>query len=246
MSSRPPDVLIVEDDESISEAVAFHLRKAGMAVTATPDGRAGLRALEAALPDALLLDLMLPHVDGWHILREVRARAPQVPILVMSARTGEHDRVEALSLGADDVIAKPFAMRELVARVAAALRRAAVAAHAGPRGAVTQGDLTIDPDRLSVTIAGRPVALTPREWKLLWVLAKGATGPVTRDVIFRGVWGGERGHGDRSVDVLVRRLRRKVDEIDGAFTYVQTHHGVGYRFEAVPRVMPGARPRGPG
>ncbi len=242
MEHPPPNILIVEDDESISEAIAFHLKKAGMAVTVALDGLAGLRAVKASLPDAMVLDLMLPNVDGWHIIREVREWAPQVPILVVSARTNEHDRVEALSLGADDVIAKPFSMRELVARIGAALRRSAVAADQGSRAPITEGELTIDPDRLTVTISGRAIDLTPLEWKLMWVLAEGTSRALTRDVIFRKVWGGERGHGDRSVDVLVRRLRRKIDEIEGAFTYVQTQHGVGYRFEATPRVMPGALP----
>lgn len=240
MADDQAHILVVEDDESISEAIAFHLARAGMRVTTALDGDDGLRALRGGPPDAMVLDLMLPNVDGWHIIRDVREWAPQLPILVVSARTSEDDRVEALRLGADDVIGKPFSMRELVARVAAALRRSAVA-QAGPRAPIVEGELAIDPQRLSVTVAGRPVALTPLEWKLLWVLAESAARVLTRDVIFQRVWGGERGHGDRSVDVLVRRLRRKIDETAGAFTYVQTQHGVGYRFEATPRAMPGER-----
>ncbi len=242
-AETPPRILIVEDDESIGEAVAFHLSRAGMEPVVAGDGLAGLRALRAELPDVLVLDLMLPHVDGWHLIREVRGWAPRLPIIVVSARTNEHDRVEVLGLGADDVVAKPFSMRELVARVTAALRRASVTSD-GDRAPVREGDLVIDPDRLSVSIADEPVDLTPLEFKLLWVLAEQRARAMGRDLIYRRVWGGERGHGDRSVDVLVRRLRRKVDEIGGRFTYVQTQHGVGYRFEAVPRRMPAAgRPR---
>jgi two-component system alkaline phosphatase synthesis response regulator PhoP len=242
MDTETPRVLVVEDDESIREAIVFHLRKAGLATVAAADGLAGLRMLRAELPDVLILDLMLPHMDGWHVIREVRGFAPRLPVIVVTARTNEHDRVEVLGLGADDVISKPFSMRELVARVTVALRRAAVVAADVERRPVSEGDLVIDPERLSVTIDGRPVDLTPLEFKLLWVLADSRGRSMSRDAIYRLVWGGERGHGDRSVDVLVRRLRRKVDETGGGFTYVQTQHGVGYRFEATPRAMPGARP----
>ena len=184
---------------------------------------------------------MLPGVDGWHLIRQAREWAPRLPIIVVTARTNEHDRVEVLSLGADDVMAKPFSMRELLARVTAALRRTAVENAQSDRLPVAEGELSIDPERMSVIVAGRPAELTPLEFKLLWTLAEGRERTLSRDEIFRRVWGGERAHGDRSVDVLVRRLRRKVDEVGGSFTYIQTLHGVGYRFQATPRVMPGLR-----
>jgi DNA-binding response OmpR family regulator len=233
-----PRVLVVEDDESIGEAVAFHLGREGMRVEVAQDGLVGLRALRTGLPDVLVLDLMLPGVDGWHLIREVRAVAPALPILVVTARTNEHDRVEVLGLGADDVIAKPFSMRELAARVNAALRRAALAEADRPPSPVAEGDLRIDPERLVATVADRPVDLTRLEFRLLWVLAEDGGRALSRDEIYRRVWGGDRAHGDRSVDVLVRRLRRKVDEIGGRYTYVQTTHGVGYRLSAVPRSFP--------
>jgi len=240
MESTKPQILVVEDDESIAEAVAFHLERAGMNPSVAGDGLAGLRALRTDLPDVLVLDLMLPGVDGWHIIREVRDWAPRLPVIVVTARTNEHDRVEVLSLGADDVLSKPFSMRELVARVTAALRRNAAAEAFAGREPITEGDLVIDLDRLAVTIQDANVDLTPLEFKLLCVLADHRGRAMSRDVVFRRVWGGERGHGDRSVDVLVRRLRRKVDEIPGRFTYIQTQHGVGYRLEAMPRSLPGA------
>ena len=211
-----------------------------MAPQIAADGLAGLRALREELPDVLVLDLMLPHVDGWHIIREVREWAPRLPVIVVTARTNEHDRVEVLGLGADDVLSKPFSMRELVARVSAALRRTATSEAFAERAPLTEGDLMIDLDRFTVTIEGVPADLTPLEFRLLCVLADHRGRAMSRDVIFRRVWGGERGHGDRSVDVLVRRLRRKVDEIPGRFTYIQTQHGVGYRLEATPRTLPGA------
>lgn len=240
---EPPRILIVEDDASTAEAVAFHLRAAGMEPTIAHDGPAGLRALRSGAPDALILDLMLPEVDGWHIIREARGWAPRLPIIVVTARTNEHDRVDVLALGADDVMAKPFSMRELIARVTAALRRTAVENAGSSSLPVSEGELSIDPERMSVIVSGRPAGLTPLEFRLLWTLAEARDRALSRDEIFRRVWGGERVHGDRSVDVLVRRLRRKVDEVGGRFTYVQTLHGVGYRFQATPRRLPGGHER---
>jgi DNA-binding response OmpR family regulator len=233
-------ILIVEDDESTAEAIAFHMRAAGMEPTIAADGLAGLRAMRNGSPDAVVLDLMLPGADGWDLIRQAREWAPRLPIIVVTARTNEHDRVEVLSLGADDVMSKPFSMRELLARVTAALRRSAIESAQSVHVPVVEGDLSIDPERLSVIVAGRPAELTPLEFKLLWTLADERSRALSRDEIFRRVWGGERGHGDRSVDVLVRRLRRKVDEVGGDYTYIQTLHGVGYRFLTTPRRMPGA------
>lgn len=233
-------ILVVEDDESTAEAVAFHLRAAGLAPTLAADGREGLRALRAEPPDVVLLDLMLPGVDGWHLIRQAREWAPRLPIIVLTARTNEHDRVDVLALGADDVMAKPFSMRELLARVQAALRRAAADEADAAGEPAVEGELSIDGARMVALLAGRPLDLTPLEFRLLVTLADGRPRALGRDEIFRAVWDRERGHGDRSVDVLVRRLRRKVDEVGGAYTYVQTLHGVGYRLLATPRRMPGA------
>ena len=149
-------ILIVEDDESTAEAIAFHMRAAGLEPTVATDGLAGLRALRSASPDAVVLDLMLPGVNGWHLIRQAREWAPRLPIIVVTARTNEHDRVEVLSLGADDVMAKPFSMRELLARVTAALRRTAVENAQSERLPVAEGELSIDPERMSVIVAGRP------------------------------------------------------------------------------------------
>lgn len=240
-----PNILVIEDDEAISEAIAFHLDRAGFQPVVALDGLAGLKALRQELPDVLVLDLMLPHVDGWHIIREVRDWAPRLPVIVVTARSNEHDRVEVLALGADDVLSKPFSMREFVARVSAAVRRTAAAEAFAAREPFRAGDLELDLDRLAVAIAGVPVDATPLEFRLLCVLAEHPGRAMSRDVIFRKVWGGERAHGDRSVDVLVRRLRRKVDEIPGRYTYVQTQHGVGYRLEAMPRALPGTVARTP-
>jgi DNA-binding response OmpR family regulator len=228
--------LVVDDDPSIAEAMAFHLDRAGLRTEIASDGLAALRAIQGDPPGVLVLDLMLPHVDGWFLVREVRRRLPDLPIIVVTARTNEHDRVEVLSLGADDVLAKPFSMRELVARVRGALRRrAALAASRSRPAPVTAGDLVIDPERMTVTLAGGPVALTPLEFRLLWLLAESGGRALSREEIHRQVWGRERPHGDRSVDVLVRRLRSKVDESSDRYTHIQTLHGVGYRLEPIPR-----------
>lgn len=236
--TRQPRILIVEDDDATGDAMEFHLARGGLETRLVRDGLAGMRALTAEVPDVLVLDLMLPHMDGWHLIRRVREWAPQLPIIVVTARTNEHDRVEVLGLGADDVMAKPFSMRELRARVRAALRRSAAVSADAERAPISEGDLRIDPERLTAEIGGRAADLTPMEFRLLLTLADARQRALSRDEIYRKVWGGERAHGDRSVDVLVRRLRRKVDEVGGEYTYIQTQHRIGYRLYAVPRRMP--------
>ncbi len=233
-------VLIAEDDDSTAEAVAYHLARAGFAPSVAKDGLAALTTLKARLPDAVVLDLMLPHVDGWSIIREVRRWAPHLPIIVVTARPDEGERLEALRLGADDLLKKPFSARELVTRLDTALRRADMLGE-GTAASLSMGDMVIDRDRLEVRIAEEVAPLTPLETKLLWIMAEEHGRTLSRDEIFRRVWGGDRPHGDRSVDVLVRRLRRKVDEVGGHYTYVQTEHRVGYRLEAAPRAFPMGR-----
>ncbi len=245
MTDRPT-VLIVEDDESTAAATAYHLAKAGYAASVSRDGLAAIAALKSWQPDALVLDLMLPHRDGWGVIREVRRWAPHLPVIIMTARA-DADRGEAMRLGADDLLRKPFPARDLLARLEVILRRADMRVPADAVGAPV-GDLEIDRTGREVRVAGSPVALTPLETTLLWILMDGRGRTVTRDEIFDQVWGGARRRGDRSVDVLVRRLRRKVDEAGGAYTYVQTDHGWGYRLEAVPKAFPlpgRRRPQGP-
>ncbi|MBM3665315.1 MAG: response regulator transcription factor, partial [Actinobacteria bacterium] len=210
-------VLVVEDDDSTATAVAYHLARAGYAVSISKDGLAAITTLKGWRPDALVLDLMLPHVDGWSIIRDVRRWAPELPIVVMTARQGESERLEALHLGADDLVRKPFSARELVARLEAIFRRADVLAPTTP-GEVSLGDLEIDRDRLEVRVAGSLAPLTPLETRLLWILLEEKGRTLSRDEIFDRVWSGEPTDGDRSVDVLVRRLGRKVDEAGGQYT----------------------------
>lgn len=239
-------ILVVEDDESTARATAYHLTKAGYRASISKDGLAALTALKAWQPDALVLDLMLPHVDGLSIIQDVRRWAPDLPIVVMTARQEEKDRLEALRLGADDLLRKPFSAKELIARLEALFRRAEVRVGDDlPDGAdVSLGDLEVDRTRLEVRVAGEVAPLTPLETKLLWILVEEKGRTLSRDEIFRRVWGGERQRGDRSVDVLVRRLRRKVDESGGQYTYIQTEHKQGYRLQAVPKAFPLRRHRG--
>lgn len=230
-------VLIVEDDESTANALAYHLSKAGFGTSISRDGLAAITTLKGWRPDALVLDLMLPHVDGWSIIEEVRRWAPTLPIVVMTARQEESERLRALRLGADDLLRKPFSAREMVARIEAAMRRVEITADE-PEGLASMGDLEIDRARLVVTVGGEVARLTPLETKLLWILAEEQGRTLTREQIFERIWGGERPDGDRSVDVLVRRLRRKVDEGAGNYTYIQTELRKGYRLAAVPRAFP--------
>jgi hypothetical protein len=235
-------VLIVEDDESTANALAYHLSKAGFGTSISRDGLAAITTLKGWRPDALVLDLMLPHVDGWSIIEEVRKWAPTLPIVVMTARQEESERLRALRLGADDLLRKPFSAREMVARIEAAMRRLEIAVDE-PVDTSSMGDLEIDRARLVVTVGGEIAKLTPLETKLLWILAEEQGRTLTREQIFERIWGGERPEGDRSVDVLVRRLRRKVDEGAGNYTYIQTELRKGYRLAAVPRAVPLANRR---
>ncbi len=230
-------ILVVEDDDSTATAVAYHLTRAGFSVSACRDGLSAMTTLKGWRPDALVLDLMLPHVDGWSIIRDVRRWYPDLPIVVMTARREEPERLDALRLGADDLLRKPFSARELITRLESLFRR--LEARGGDEaGEVHIGDLEVDRSRLEARVAGQRTALTALETKLLWVLLEARGRTLGRDEIYDLVWGGARRAGDRSVDVLVRRLRRKVDEVGGLYTYVQTDPGRGYRLEAVPRTLP--------
>jgi DNA-binding response OmpR family regulator len=224
-------VLIVEDDDTIATVMAFHLRGAGLAVRLAADGARGLRAFRRERPDVLVLDLMLPEISGWQILEQVRREDALVPILVTTARVNEEDRVHVLAMGADDVMAKPLSLREFVARVQGMVRRARLPVGAGGYGLVLQDDLEIDPETLTVTLAGSPAELTPLEFQLLWALVRHHDQVLSRDQIFRLVWQRERGHGDRSVDTLVKRLRSRLERVEpGRSHLIETIAGVGYRY----------------
>ena len=227
-------ILIVEDDEAIAESIAYHLGRSGYRTLRAADGGQGLRLFRQQRPDLVILDLMLPQLDGWRFTQEVRGEDPRVPILVCSARTSEYDRVHGLELGADDYVTKPFSMKELTARVHAHLRRAE--SHRRPDGAraIEAEGLVIDPEQVQAFVDGRSVGLTPREFEVLFALARSGGKPLARERVYREVWGYEMMHGDRSVDVFVRKVRQKLAAARPDRSYVQTHYGVGYRFEPGP------------
>ena len=165
-----PRVLIAEDDHVIANAMATHLRRAGMDVEVAEDGDRAIAKLRYERPDVAVIDLMLPGTDGWRITETLRAEGIETPIVIVSARGSEHDKVHALGIGGDDYLSKPFGMRELVARVEAVLRRAGMKAAAGSETIVAEG-LVIDPDLHAAILEGADVGLTPTEFRLLYVLA---------------------------------------------------------------------------
>ncbi len=226
-------VLIVEDDEVIARGMAEHLRAAGFDAIAVGAGEVGLARLRYENPDVCVLDLMLPGVDGWRLIETARSEGIGTPILVVRARGTEHDRVHALEIGADDYLVKPFSMKELVARVKAAVRRG-VRAQDTPRGdAIEIEELRIDPREVQAFVAGTNAELTPTEFRLLYTLALEQGRVVTRDELLQRIWGRRQSHRDRTVDVFVRRLRDKIDKQAPRHTFIQTRYGVGYKLDAV-------------
>jgi DNA-binding response OmpR family regulator len=224
-------VLIVEDDAVIAEGMARHLAAAGFDPIVTPKGDQGLARLRFERPDVVVLDLMLPGRDGWSVIEAARAEGIATPIVVVSARGTEHDRVHALEIGADDYLVKPFSMKELVARVRAASRRAS-RRDDRPRGEpIDIEELRIDPLEVQAYIDGESAELTPTEFRLLYQLALERGRVVTRDELLQKLWGRRELHRDRTVDVFVRRLREKIDARASRHTFIQTRYGVGYRLE---------------
>jgi DNA-binding response OmpR family regulator len=231
--SEVAKVLIVEDDGVIADGMARHLSTAGFDPVVVGRGEQGLARLRYERPDVVVLDLMLPERDGWSVIEEARAEGIGTPIVVVSARGTEHDRVHALEIGADDYLVKPFSMKELVARVRAASRRAARRDDT-PRGEPIEiEELRIDPREVQAFIDGESVDLTPTEFRLLYQLALERGRVVTRDELLQKIWGRREAHRDRTVDVFVRRLRDKVDRRAPRHTFIQTRYGVGYRLEPV-------------
>jgi DNA-binding response OmpR family regulator len=228
-------VLIVEDDDVIAQGMSRHLAAAGFDPLWVRDGDLGLARLRYEKPDVCVLDMMLPGVDGWKLIETVRSEAIGTPIVVVSARGSEHDRVHALEIGADDYLVKPFSMKELVARVAAAARRSSIRDEL-PRGEPIEiEELLIDPRQVQAYVAGESAELTPTEFRLLYQLALDQGRVHTRDELLQKLWGRRQGRRDRTVDVVVRRLREKVDQPAPTHTFIQTRYGVGYRLQPLPK-----------
>jgi DNA-binding response OmpR family regulator len=228
-------VLIVEDDTVIAKAMATHLRHAGLQVEVSERGDLAMKKLRFERPDLAIVDLMLPGMDGWRVIETLRAEGVAIPVIVVSARGSEQDKVHALGIGGDDYLAKPFGMAELVARVEAAIRRAAIPATRSQSEKVHVPGLVVDPDLHRALIDGSDAELTPTEFRLLSVLASERGRVMTRDQLQQRVWGVPYRPRDRSVDVCVRKLREKLDNRSDHYEYIHTHYGVGYRFDAVLR-----------
>jgi two-component system, OmpR family, response regulator VicR len=226
-------VLIVEDDAMIGRGIADHLTLGGFDPMVVDNGETGLARLRYEQPDVCVLDLMLPRVDGWHIIETARHEGIGTPIVVVSARGTEEDRIRALEMGADDYLVKPFAMPELVARVRAAARRGASAAPRDRGDVLHFEELLIDPRNVQAYVDGMSVGLTPTEFKLLHALGLSAGQVVTRDELMQRIWGRRHRYRDRTVDVFVRKLREKIDRRASRHTFIQTRYGVGYKLEAV-------------
>jgi DNA-binding response OmpR family regulator len=228
-------VLIVEDDEVIAEGMARHLSEAGFEPIRVPNGTQGLARLRFERPDVCVIDLMLPGTDGWRLIESARSEGIGTPIVVVSARGTEHDRVHALEIGADDYLVKPFSMKELVARVQANARRGPRAEQEQRGEALEIEELRIDPREVQAYVHGESVGLTPTEFRLLYALALEGGRVVTRDELLQRVWGRRETHRDRTVDVFVRKLREKIDRRSQEHTFIQTRYGVGYKLEAQPK-----------
>ena len=225
-------VLVVEDEANIVTILTINLEKEGYRVLSAYDGQAGLELARREKPDLILLDLMLPKLNGFEVCRTLRDGGDTVPILMLTAREEESDKVKGLELGADDYITKPFSMRELLARVKANIRRTAMSQSGPAEGAMAAGGgLTLNPENYQVCKHDKPVDLTQREYELLTFLASHPGKVYSRIDLMEQVWNyGYVGDDVRTVDVTVRRLREKIEDDPATPALILTRRGVGYYF----------------
>ena len=220
-------VLIVEDDPSIALGLRMNLEAEGYRVLSADDGEKGLLTARAESPDLIILDVMLPGMNGFEVLRTLRRDGHMMPIIILSARTGEMDKVTGLELGAEDYVAKPFSLAELLARVRAALRRA----HPAPASkTVAFGEVTVDIHARQVERRREAVEMTATEFDVLMCFLQSRGRALTRDEIFRDVWGPNHHGTPRTIDNFVQQLRAKLEDDPQAPRYFRTVRGVGYRF----------------
>jgi phosphate regulon transcriptional regulator PhoB len=229
-------ILIVEDDKDIVELVRYNLEKENYRVLSAEDGVLGLTQIRKTRPDMVILDLMLPRLSGLEICREIRkdTTLARTPIIMLTARAEEADRVVGLEMGADDYVAKPFSPRELVARVKALFRRGEPVEAESTEEPVEVGDLLIDPNRFQVLRDGSALSLSSLEFRLLHFLASHPNRVYTRDRLLDSIWGNERFVIPRSIDVYIRRLREKIEEDPQHPVHLKTVRGAGYLFEIKP------------
>ena len=224
-------ILVVDDERAIGDILKINLEKEGYAVAVAMDGEEGANMALSLNPDLVLLDVMLPKMDGFEVCKKIR-RTSEVPIVMLTARTEEIDKILGLELGADDYVTKPFSVRELMARVKANLRRT-VAKESVPdteENTIKIGEITINTASYELRKSGKPIELTLREFELVKYLAESPNRIFSREVLLEKVWGYEY-YGDmRTVDVTVRRLREKIEDDPGEPRYIMTRRGVGYYF----------------
>jgi len=230
-TQRVPSIrtaLVVDDEPHVVELISDVLTSEGFAVTAAADGPAALRRARASQPDVVVLDIGLPGLDGYEVCRALRKEGP-VPIVFVTARGAEVDRIVGLELGADDYVVKPFSPRELLARVRAVLRRSG-APEPPPMQRRVAGDIAVDADKREVTVHGKRVDLKPREFDVLWLFVRNDGRVFTREQLIETLWGFDFEGDPRTVDVHIRRIRRALGDRADRPRYVHTIHGVGYKF----------------
>lgn len=234
-----PTVLLVEDDENVRRLIGAYLEREGFSVHTAADGAAALELFHSESPHLIILDLMLPKIDGWEVCRRIRSGEPRTagtPIIMLTARGEERDRIEGLEIGADDYVTKPFSPKELVLRVRAILRRSGAAPDADDKVELVYPGLEINGLQRICTVNGNEVELTRREFDLLWHLAHHPGQAFERDQLLEQVWGYDFAGRHRTVDVHITRIREKIERggSDSPYTYIQTVWGIGYKFEVLP------------
>ncbi len=223
-------ILVVDDEETMVRSLSALLTQEGYSVAVATDGPQALKAARDQRPDLILLDVMLPGADGIEVCRQIRTWST-VPIIMLTAKTAEVDKVVGLEVGADDYVTKPFSPRELVARIKANLRRAQMQAQDAGRDQLHSGEVVLDIARHRVTVRGREVALSPKEFDLLRELMSHPGRVLGRDYLLNRVWGEDFFGDTRTLDVHIRWLREKIESDPSKPSYIQTVHGVGYRFQ---------------
>jgi two-component system response regulator RegX3 len=223
-------ILIVEDEDSVLDPLELLLGKEGFSIETAKNGREALDKFWKVSPDLVLLDIMLPEVSGTEVCRQIRAKS-NVPIIMLTAKDTEVDKVVGLELGADDYIVKPYSKAELVARIKAVLRRGAGEHVTGDGGEITAGPVTIDVDRHAVSIAGESISLPLKEFELLEFLVRNTGRVLTRTQLIDRVWGSDYFGDTKTLDVHIKRLRAKIEKDPANPVYIQTIRGLGYKFE---------------
>ncbi|HEU4596350.1 MAG TPA: response regulator transcription factor [Pyrinomonadaceae bacterium] len=234
-ADRRLNLLIIEDDEQILEAIKEYFSRAGYSVRTAEDGLAGVQAALNERPDAIVLDLMLPKMDGLAVCRELREKASYIPILMLTAKDDVVDKVLGLEMGADDYITKPFSLRELEARIKSVMRRVRAVSHTegtggGEESPITRGRLRIDPAKREVTVGDRQVELTPKEFELLRLFASNPGRVFPRKYLLEKIWDYSYEGYDRTIDSHINRLRAKIEDNPENPQMVLTVWGIGYKF----------------